>query len=592
MRKSLFFTIFTYRKKAKKTVAIEERIKALMEENEALRRQVSEDKVTIASQEEKIASQKNEIASQLEKISSQRSEIASQLEKIASQRDEIAKLQDTLAYLRTKQFGQMSEKHLPLDPAQLTLFDQQEMTEEEKAALAQDVEKAEETITYYVTRKAKPSRRTLDDSKLSVKEVHIYPDGTTDENGNLKPEYVEIGTEESRTLETVPASVYILNTIRHKVILKSDVESKLPEERKILIAPLPLQPVFRCLAGASVLTDIIIGKFMYHLPFYRQIQRYKEAGIVISDSTMGEWYEAAVERLKLLYDLLRKQILQSEYVQVDESVVPVIDNEKHKARKGYEWCVRDGLTGDVMFYYDRGSRGGKVARELLGNYKGNAQTDGYEGYDQFEPMEGITMFGCWAHARRKFIDALETDRKHATEAIVYIRKLYEVESKADEAKLSPEERKAKRLEISYPTIQVFEKWMLDTYPTVLPKSKIGMAISYTYTLLPRLSRYVNDGRINIDNNLIENAIRPLALGRKNWLFCGNDASAYRAAIVYSLISTCKNAGIEPRIWMEDVLTKIPYYLRDGKDLSELLPRQWAKLGTNRTDSDSLATNRN
>ena len=545
-------------------MAIEEQIKALMEENEALRRQVSEDKVTIASQ----------------------------LEKIASQRDEIAKLQDTLAYLRKKQFGQMSEKHLPLDPAQLTLFDQQEMTEEEKAALAQDVEKVEETITFSVTRKAKPSRRTLDDSKLSVKEVHIYPDGTTDENGNLKPEYVEIGTEESRTLEAVPASVYILNTIRHKVILKSDVESKLPEERKILIAPLPLQPVFRCLAGASVLTDIIIGKFLYHLPFYRQIQQYKEAGIVISDSTMGEWYEAAVERLKLLYDLLRKQILQSEYVQVDESVVPVIDNEKHKARKGYEWCVRDGLSGDVMFYYDRGSRGGKVARELLGNYKGNAQTDGYEGYDQFEPMEGITMFGCWAHARRKFVDALETDRKHATEAIVYIRKLYEVESKAEEAKLNPEERKAKRLEISYPTIQVFEKWMLDTYPTVLPKSKIGMAISYTYTLLPRLSRYVNDGRINIDNNLIENAIRPLALGRKNWLFCGNDASAYRAAIVYSLISTCKNAGIEPRIWMEDVLTKIPYYLRDGKDLSELLPRQWAKLGTNRNDSDSLVPNRN
>lgn len=557
MRKSLFFTIFTYRKKIEKTVAIEEQIKALMEENEALRRQVSEKDATIASQ-----------------------------------KDEIAKLLDTLDYLRKKQFGQMSEKHLPLDPAQLTLFDQQQMTEEEKAALAQDVEKAEEAITYSVTRKAKPSRKPLDDSKLPVKEIHIYPDGTTDENGNLKPEYVEIGTEESRTLETVPASVYIKNTIRHKVILRSDIESKLPEEREILIAPLPLQPVFRCLAGASVLTDIIIGKFMYHLPFYRQIQQYKEAGIVISDSTMGEWYEAAVERLKLLYDLLRKQILQSEYVQVDESVVPVIDNEKHKARKGYEWCVRDGLSGDVMFYYDRGSRGGKVARELLGDYKGNAQTDGYEGYDQFEPLEGITMYGCWAHARRKFVDALETDRKHATEAIVYIRKLYEVESKADEANLSPDERKAKRLEISYPTIQVFEKWMLDTYPTVLPKSKIGMAISYTYTLLPRLSRYVNDGRINIDNNLIENAIRPLALGRKNWLFCGNDASAYRAAIVYSLISTCKNAGIEPRIWMEDVLTKIPYYLRDGKDLSELLPRQWAKLETNRIDSNSLAPNRN
>ena len=564
-------------------MTIEEQIKALKEENEVLRRRVSEKEATIASQRDKISSQMDEIAAQRSKISSQLNEIAAQRNKISSQLDEIAKLLDALAYLRKKLFGKMSEKHLPLDPAQLTLFDRQEMSEEEKAALARDVEKAEETITFSVTRKAKPSRRTLDDSKLPVKEIHIYPEGTTDADGKLKPEYVEIGTEESRTLETVPASVYIKNTIRHKVILKADVKEKLPEEREILIAPLTLQPVFRCLAGASVLTDIITGKFMYHLPFYRQIQRYKEAGIAISDSTMGEWYEAAVERLKLLYDLLRKQILQSEYIQVDESVVPVIDNEKHKARKGYEWCVRDGLTGDVMFYYDRGSRAGKVARELLGNYRGNVQTDGYEAYDQFEMRAGIIMHGCWAHARRKFADALETDRKHATEAIVYIRKLYEVESKADEANLTAEERRAKRLEISYPILKVFEKWMLDTYPEVLPKSKIGMAISYTYTLLPRLSRYVNDGRINIDNNLIENAIRPLALGRKNWLFCGNDASAHRAAIVYSLISTCKNVGIEPRAWMEDVLTKIPYYLRDGRDLSELLPRTWAKLGTNRTN---------
>lgn len=231
-------------------MTIEEQIKALMEENEALRRQVSEKDATITSQKETIVSQENEIASQLEKITSQRDEIASHLEKISSQRDEIARLQDLLAYLRKKQFGQMSEKHLPLDPAQLNLFDQQEMTEEEKAALAQDVEKAEDTITYSVTRKAKPSRRKLDDSRLPVQEIHIYPEGTTDGEGNLKPEYVEIGTEESRTLETVPASVYIKNTVRHKVILRSDVETKYPEERGILIAPLPLQPLSRCMAGA------------------------------------------------------------------------------------------------------------------------------------------------------------------------------------------------------------------------------------------------------------------------------------------------------------------------------------------------------
>lgn len=150
-----------------------------------------------------------------------------------------------------------------------------------------------------------------------------------------------------------------------------------------------------------------------------------------------------------------------------------------------------------------------------------------------------------------------------------------MESEADEAKLTAEQRKEKRVKESYPVILVFEKWMNDTYPTVLPKSRIGQAIEYAFALLPRLSRYVNDGRISIDNNPVERAIRPLALGRKNWLFCGNDASAYRAAIVYSLIETCKNAGIEPRAWMEDVFKQIPYYLRDGRDLTELLPRAWA-----------------
>ena len=177
--------------------------------------------------------------------------------------------------------------------------------------------------------------------------------------------------------------------------------------------------------------------------------------------------------------------------------------------------------------------------------------------------------------RRKLVEAPDTDKRHATEAIVYISKLYKVESEADEAKLTAEQRKKKRVKESYPVILVFKKWMKDTYPTVLPKSRIGQAIEYAFALLPRLSCYVNDGRISIDNNPVERAIRPLALGRKNWLFCGNDASAYRAAIVYSLIGTCKNAGIEPRVWMEDVLKQIPYYLRDGRDLLELLPRAWA-----------------
>lgn len=152
-----------------------------------------------------------------------------------------------------------------------------------------------------------------------------------------------------------------------------------------------------------------------------------------------------------------------------------------------------------------------------------------------------------------------------------------MEFDADKAGLNADERNEQRLKISYPTIQLFEPWMKEAYLKVLLNSKMGDAIEYTYSLLPRLSRYVNDGRINIDNNLIENAIRPLALGRRNWLFCGNDASAYRAAIVYSLISTCKAAAVDPRTWMDDVLRKIPYYQRDQRDLAELLPFNWKNI---------------
>ena len=493
---------------------------------------------------------------------------------ISQKNAEIKKLSDTLLWLRRKVFGKMSEKNLPLDPDQLLLFEQEHLTDEERARLDKEVEAAEQQMTKTITVKVKPSRRDLDTTGLPTEVIDIYPDGTTDENGKLKDEYVEIGTDESSRLEHIAAKTYLKKTVIHKVMLKSDSNNKTPEDRRIICARLPLAPVNRCMAGASVLADIIIGKFMYHLPFYRQIQQYKESGITISDSTMGGWYEAAVEKLKHLYDILRQHILQSEYIQIDESVLPVIDSEKHKARKGYEWCVRDAIRGAVMFYYDRGSRGGKVAREILGAYKGAVQCDGYDAYDQFEKNDNITVYGCWAHARRKFVDALNENNRLATEALCFIRKIYKVESDADKAGLNADERKEQRLKISYPTIRLFETWMKETYLKVLPNSKMGDAIEYTYSLLPRLSRYVNDGRINIDNNLIENAIRPLALGRKNYLFCGNDASAYRAAIVYSLISTCKAADVDPRTWMEDVLRKIPYYQRDQRDLAELLPFNW------------------
>ena len=499
--------------------------------------------------------------------------LAKSSEVIVEKDEKIASLENQLYWLRKKVFGKMSEKHLPIDPAQLSLFSTESISEEQKAEADKASAKTDLAITKAIAVKEKPARRSLDTTGLPIVETYIYPEGTADKEGKLLPEYVVIGQEESSRLERVPAKVYVAKTIRVKVIHKSEIKDNLPEDRRIQIAPLPLAPVDRCMAGASVLSDLIISKFMYHLPFYRLIKQYKESGITIPDSTIGGWYEAAVEKLHPLYRLLKERVLRGEYLQADESTVPVMDDKK--TRKGYMWVVRDVLTGEVVFHYDLGSREGEVAKELFTSFKGILQSDGYNAYNQFETVEEITMAGCWAHARRKWVDALDENKAYASHAINTIAGLYAIEKKADDLGLSTEERKELRRKESYPIICEFEKWMEEIWVTVPPKSRVGEAIKYAFSLLPRLSSFVNDGRILLDNNLIENVIRPLALGRKNWLFCGNDASAYRAAIVYSLISSCQSAGVDPREWMEDVLCKLPYYNRDGRDLTELLPKDWA-----------------
>ncbi len=494
-------------------------------------------------------------------------------------KQEMTKLQQQLDYWQKRFFGRMSEKkHLPLDPSQLSLFSPEElaqMSPEEKQELEAEARRQEETITKTVTVKKRPTRRTLDTTGLTVVEKHIYPEGTTDPEGNLLESYTEIGVESSDRLEMVAPKLYVERTVRHKVIEKRDMK-KNPEERAIMVAPLPQSPIEHGMAGATVLAEIILAKFLYHLPFYRQINRFREFGLRLPASTVGDWYEKSVESLNVLYKLLRKRVMASEYIQVDESVVPVLDNEKHKARKGYEWCVRDGISGSLFFWYDRGSRSKKTARELLGGYRGTFQSDGYEAYDQFCGRPGVLGAACWAHARRKFVDALKENQKLATQAIVMIGKLYEVERKADESGMTPAQRKELRQKEAYPVIQLMEKWCVDTYATVLESSLLGKAIAYTYSLMERLAVYVNDGRINIDNNLIENAIRPLALGRKNWLFCGNDASAYRAAIVYSLLATCRAANVDPRQWLEHVLVEIPARKKAGTPMDDLLPMEYAQ----------------
>ena len=478
-------------------------------------------------------------------------------------------LQQVMETYRKALYGKKSEKHLPIDPSELepTLFDVP-IAEDEQKALDEEVKKMEEEQGKVIEVKA--HRREVRKpvyKDLPIEETHLYP-----EDINLE-EYVEIGVEHTDTLAIQPAKMYIKRIVRHKFVLKSSLQIKSPDKSTFLLAPLPEVLLPKCMASESLLADILIDKYVYHLLFYRVIQKYKELGVSISDSTLGSWFTSVCRKLEPLYNKHREQVLASDYIQVDESTLPVIDNEKHRAVKGYVWTIRNALNGDVYFHYDRGSRSGDTARRLIGGYRGTLQTDGYEVYHIFENSPGKQLLGCWAHVRRKFVEALDEDKRHASEALVYIGKLYALEKEMSDAYLSPHEVCLRRQKEAYPIIQAFEQWLLSVSTHVLPKSRIGKAISYTYVLLPRLSRYVNDGRYRMDNNGIENAIRPLAVGRKNYLFCGNHDAAIRAAIVYSFFGSCKAHGIDPRAWLEDVMRRLP----TESDIARLLPTHWTPM---------------
>ena len=513
----------------------------------------------MSDQSQEILRLQSELARLQEEVKSLQEEGLRKDRKMEHMQSVIDGLRNMMAYFRKRLFGSMSEKHLPLDPSVLqpTLFDTQ-LTEEEQSALDAEVKKMEEqnARTIEVKSHRREVRKPVMRDDLPVEEIHVYPEGVNPE------EYTEIGVETTDRIAIRPAEMYIERTVRHKFVLKSSLQIDNPDRQTFMIAPMPETIIPKGMASESLLADILIDKYVYHLPFCRVIQKYRELGVVLSDSTIGDWFSAVCSRLRPLYDKLRERIMSSDYIQVDESTLPVIDNEKHRAVKGYIWAVRDAVFGDVYFHYDMGSRSGETARRLIGGYRGTVQTDGYEVYEAYEGAPGKRMIGCWAHARRKFVEALDEDRKHASEALVYIGRLYGIEK----------EIRKRRQDKSYEIIREFEKWMDSVSNRFAPKSRMGKALVYTYTLLPRLSRYVLDGRYHIDNNGVENAIRPLAIGRKNYLFCGNHDAAVRAAIVYSLFSSCKARGIDTRTWLEDTLKRLP----TEKNIDSLLPCNFRK----------------
>ena len=431
-------------------------------------------------------------------------------------KERLLRAQQTLAKYAQMLFGQKTERvRLPEKPEELTgsLFTQ-EMDPAEQARLDKEAAKAiaQQDKLVHVEAHDRKVRKPIDTSKLEVKEEHLYPELDN------KDDYTEMAPEVTDSLVLVPKQMYIRRIIRHKFVLKSKLQVENPDRKAFEIASLPPAPLHKCMADASLLADIIISKYHYHLPFYRVIESYKELGVSISPSTINDWFKAVVGKLKSVYDLLRAQILSCDYVQVDESTLPVIDNEAHRAVKGYVWSVVNVMTGDRFFFYEHGSRSTRVAMGLLKDFKGAIQSDGYIVYEHFEGMEGKKLLGCWAHARRKFFEARKENEKLANEALFYIGKLYDVEREADEMdeadeKPNYERRKSLRQEKAYPEIRKFETWMEVNLLKCAPKSLMEEAISYTYKIIKKLSLYVTDGRYKIDNNMVENSIRPLAIGR-------------------------------------------------------------------------------
>ena len=275
-----------------------------------------------------------------------------------------------------------------------------------------------------------------------------------------------------------------------------------------------------------------------------------------------------------MFEALKAEVLKSNYLHADETPIKVLDKDKKDStHRGYYWVYQNSIDKIVFFDYQEG-RGREGPTEILQNFKGYLQTDGYVAYDVFDKKENITQLHCMAHARRMFNDALDNDKSVAEHAMQELQKLYAIERNCREQNLSFDAIKAVRQEQSVPVLNALGNWMKDEYVKEIPKSSIGKALGYSIERWEKLSRYTEDGMLNIDNNPVENSIRPVALGRKNYLFAGSHEAAKRSGMLYSLLGTCKMHGIEPYSWLKDVLHRIADH--PINKISELLPHRWNK----------------
>ncbi|MDQ1149259.1 IS66 family transposase [Sphingobacterium zeae] len=478
--------------------------------------------------------------------------ISSRDQALVERDEKIDYLESQLAMYKRMQFGQKRER-FEGDPNQTML-----PFEAAPAEVIQQQEEIKEKIEYVRKRPNHKGRAKLP-AHLPVEEVEIHPEGDLSQ-------MVYIGKEITEELECEPARFYIKRYIRYKYAAK--------DKSAVAIAELPERVIDKGIPGPSLLAMILTGKYQDHLPLYRQKQIFARENIQIASSTIEGWARQALEKLEPLYEQLVFQTKSQGYLQVDETPIKVLDSDKKgAAHQGYYWVYHAPLEGTVLFDYSP-TRGGIAAVPMLGNFKGYLQTDGYTVYEKYGKKKEVTHLACWAHARREFEKALDNDKARAEKALLMIQKLYAIERKAKHENLSAEQIKELRLTESLPIINELGKWIFEEIKSTLPKSQIGKAMAYAYARWDALSAYLYDGNLHIDNNLIENAIRPVALGRKNYLFAGSHEAAQRAAMIYSFFASCKKHEVNPFQWLKHTLENIMSI--NHKNLKDLYPQNFKK----------------
>ena len=374
----------------------------------------------------------------------------------------------------------------------------------------------------------------------------------------------KIGESVTETLAYVPAELFVKKVVRPKYLdtATNSIHQALPPER--------------CFERRNVDPSLVAQKkkkkFVDHLPLDRQIKRFTRLGFTISDSTVGNWVAASAAYLKPLYEAHKKLVLASGYLHADETIIKVMDSDKKNAtHTGYYWVYQCNANKLVLFDYRTG-RGREGPQSILKEYKGYLQTDGYIVYEDFDKNPDIIVFDCMAHARRKFSEALANDQSRAEHVLAEIQKLYAIERQLTDNNITGKDKLDYRKEQALPILKELLVWMQKAYAEVLPSSAIGKAIAYSLSRWDKLSLYATTDFLSIDNNPVENSIRPVAVGRKNYLFAGSHAAAQRSAIFYSLLATCKNYNVNPTDWMQDILTRIASY--PINKIQDLLPQNW------------------